>query len=147
MKKEIIKLISAPSSKVDKIPIKNGQLIFSYDDNQVYLDLKSLRTKYSCIKVLTNDSDRMKENVTYYTGFYWIAETNTLWRFCNNHWTQITPSNLQPLVFCENGILPKRGNKESLYITDSIIWKWNEQEAKFEIVANKTQWKELKVTE
>ena len=70
-----MKFIATTSDKLDQIPVKQGQLIFSRDDRVVYLD-SDKRTSFQQIITLVDEEQRKK---SYRTDarilFYWLLSS------------------------------------------------------------------------
>lgn len=127
-RKAILKLISTSESKVDTLPISNGQLIFVRDKKKILLDYGNIRTAYEEISVLNNDAERINlEIIT--DGFYFVLETSTLWHYHANKWNQLT-STPSSLLFQADTYLsfPSIGTSESLYIAteENAIYRWDD---------------------
>lgn len=75
-----IKFYSTTSNKVDELPIKTGQLIFVRDSRTICMDYNDERIVYSQIIYIDKDSTRLSI-ARPLTGFYFVKETNILWRY------------------------------------------------------------------
>lgn len=140
-------LTSAPAqffyttaSKLGDLGIVNGQIIFTSDTKTIYLDMKGHRNSYSTIQVFATDEERLKE-LAPIEGYYFVEDTNVLWRY-KTAWRQITPSNLEPIVFFDNeNQFPVVGNGSLLYCTDGAIYNW--KQSSYNMIANKTEWESI----
>lgn len=129
------------ASKLADLPIVDGQIIFTNDTKKFYLDMKGTRLEYSDIQVLSSDSDRTAI-LAPIEGFYFIDETNILWRY-KNAWIQITPSNITPFVFGEYDSFPEKGKEGVLYGTEDATYVWSNTTNTYLCISNKTEWKEV----
>lgn len=77
-----LKFLTTVSSRLSKVPIKDGQLIFVNDVETIYLDFNSIRVPYNIIKTLPTEQDR-KDLTDLKLGFYFVEETCILWRWNN----------------------------------------------------------------
>lgn len=137
----IVKLYSTTAARLNDLEVNDGQLIFVKDTRRIYLDMNGLRVEYSDIRLLSFDSDR-SGLLAPVEGFYYIEETNVLWRY-KSKWTQISPSNLTPIVFGELETFPEVGNPTSLYVSDNVVYKWDAGLSSYLAVANNTCWENL----
>lgn len=141
MANPIVKLYSTTAARLNDLEVKDGQLIFVKDTKKIYLDMNGLRVEYSDIRLLPLDSDRLAM-LAPVEGFYYVEDTNVLWRY-KSKWTQISPSNLTPVVFGEPESFPETGNPTSIYISDDVIYKWDVSSSSYLAVANNTCWENL----
>lgn len=131
------KLYYTTASKLNELQIANGQIIFTSDTQTIYLDMKNKRHCYSSIQIFEKEQDRL-DVLAPVEGFYFVLETNIFWRYTGNNssrWIQITPNNLNPVVF---GELPVTGVENTLYCTDNAIYSWKNQS--YNMIANKNEW-------
>lgn len=119
-----MKFIATTSNKMSTIAVKSGQLIFSRDDRVIYLDSDIGRTKFDTIITLVTEQQR-KALVNQIEGYYFVEETSIFWRYSNSAWTQITNPPTEKIIFIEESKLPSIGKKETLYITENVIYQWN----------------------
>lgn len=82
-----LKFIRSIKSKIDTIPVIDGQLIFATDSYGLYLDLGSERKEFKQIISLT--SDEREELLTPVTSFYFETDTGHLFYY-NGTWTDIS---------------------------------------------------------
>lgn len=127
-------------SKLKDLGIVDGQIIFTSDTQTVYLDMKNKRHCYSTIQVFATDADRLKV-LAPVEGYYFVENTNVLWRY-KNIWKQVTPSNLEPILFFDNELqLPAVGVENVLYCTNGAIYTW--KQSSYSMVANRTEWEPI----
>lgn len=142
MAADILKIYTTVAARLPQLKVRNGNLIFTSDTKQIYLDVNGNRLSYNCIKVFATDHDR----ITFLSppeGFYFVEETGVMWRYSVN-WQQITPSNLNQIAF-GNSVedFPLKGKDDILYVTDEATYKWDSMTESYLIIANKTEWKTL----
>lgn len=137
--KIIMKFIATTSDKMDKIGLKPGQLIFTTDDRVIYLDTDKGRTSYADIMTIVDEATRqsIKSPID---GFYYVRKENALWNYYNGLWTQMTGQKSN-LVFSDSG-LPAEGVKETLYVEDTAIYRWNELTQSYDYVGG-ASWEDL----
>lgn len=135
----IVKFYHTTNSKLNELPIVDGQVIFVHDTKKFYLDMSGVRVGYSDIQVLPSDSDRTSI-LAPVEGFYFVDDTNVMWRY-KGGWKQITPSELSPLYFGEYESFPPIGKESTLYLTDSATYRWDSITSSYICIANKTEWR------
>lgn len=135
----IVKFYYTTNSKLNELPIVDGQVIFVHDTKKFYLDMSGVRVGYSDIQVLPSDSDRTAI-LAPVEGFYFVDDTNVMWRY-KGGWKQITPSELSPLYFGEYESFPPIGKESTLYLTDSATYRWDSITSSYICIANKTEWR------
>lgn len=136
----LMKLIYATSSKLDSLEQVDGQIIFVPDANIIALDMKNQRFIYKTIKTFSTEQERIND-VSAIPGFYFVDETNTLWRLTNSrNWRQINSS-----VFYSDSeeTLPSMGNIETLYYTDKGVYNWKPQLNEYNLIANANIWESI----
>lgn len=115
------KLYYTSSEYIDRLPIANGNIVFVPDANMFCLDMSNQRFTYTTIKTFATDAARTAVPFPN-EGYYFVEETKVFWRW-NNGWSQITPSNLNPVVYGTTvEDLPAIGKAETLYYTDDGIY-------------------------
>lgn len=140
MAKSKAKLYYTTSEYLPTLPIRSGNIIFVPDDNKVCLDMVDQRFEYRIIKELKTDEER--KNMPFPNeGFYYIEDTNMIWRWANNRWGQITSANVEPIIHgdCVDDF-PEVGRKNTLYYTDDGIYDWKDQSNKYNLIANANRW-------
>ena len=86
---QIMSVLSTTASRLPDLSIKNGQLIFIRDSQTIALDFNDKRTFYNEIVVLQTDIERTSLLTPISGLFYFVEETNVLWRY-QSQWKQIT---------------------------------------------------------
>lgn len=139
------KLYYTTASKVEgdspALSIADGQIIFTSDTQTVYLDMKGRRHEYTTIHVFKDDAERLAV-LAPVRGFYFVENTGVLWRY-STAWVQITPDNLNPIIFGRLESFPAVGKEGQLYCADDAIYKWDTSEQAYVLIANKNIWIEL----
>lgn len=118
-----MRFIATTSDKMNSIDIESGQLIFSRDDRVIYLDT-DVRTSFQQIITVVNEQTR-QELISPVSGFYFIEDTKTLWRYNNSIWEQLTEPPKENLVFAERENFPVQGQEEVLYVDKDTIYTWD----------------------
>ena len=127
-------------SRLSDLGINDGQIIFTSDTQTIYLDMKGKRLSYSTIRVYDTDADRSSV-LAPVEGYYYVEETHVLWRY-KNKWIQITPSDLEPVVFYSNeSSLPTIGVENKLYCTDNAIYNW--KQSSYNMIVIRTEWETI----
>ena len=134
-----MKLVYTTAAKLDSLEIADGQIIYLADENQICLDIRGKRLVYHSIKTFDTDQERLSTDPISKT-FYFVFETNILWQY-NNGWHQITPSDLQPILYFDlPDDFPSQGEVGKLYYTDDGIYNWRESDNKYHLIANASRW-------
>ena len=107
-----VKFYSTIQSKLNDLPIVDGQFILVRDQRTIYVDLNGMRLGYHDIQVVSSESDRT-QILAPTEGFYYVDETNVMWRY-KGGWKQITPSNITPFVYGEFDSFPEEGKEGTL---------------------------------
>ena len=133
------KLYYTKSQYLSTLPISNGNIIFVPDTRTVCLDFADERFYYHTIRVFETDADRLLMPFPN-DGFYYVSSTNVLWRW-DQEWKQVTPSALSPIYYGEKQTdFPEIGQIGVLYYTDEGVYRWNNQNQKYSLIANANIW-------
>lgn len=134
----ILSVISTTASRLPDLAIKDGQLIFVKDRQQVALDIGSKRTFYNQITILQTESERQSMLAPISGLFYFVIENAVLWHYDQN-WIQITTPP-DDIVFIGT-TFPELGSNKSVYInrTQKNISIWDESQNDYVVVADKTE--------
>jgi len=134
------KLYFTKQKYLNSLPVTNGNIIFVPDSHTVCLDMLNQRYKYQTIKIYSTEEERLEEE-NLHEGFYFVEETNIIWRWNQNKWSQTTPTNLKPVVYgASPEEFPSIGKQETLYYTDDGIYNWKNEENKYNLIANANRW-------
>ena len=136
-----IKLIYTTAKKLDSLPKVNGQVIFVPNDNILALDMQGQRFLYKTIRTFTTDAERLNA-VFISPGFYYVEETNIIWRYtANKVWRQITSIKTSPIIYGETKeVFPQIGEEGILFYTDNGIYNWKPQLNEYNLIANANTW-------
>ena len=126
-----MKFIATNSDKIKTLPLQQGQLIFSRDDRVIYLD-SDVRTEFTTFIVLDTEEERTNL-ISQVNGFYFIEETKILWRHINKEWFPLNEKPRQSIVFDEK---PTTGVKDTLYVVNDKIYRWEPTQNKYIIVGD-----------
>lgn len=132
----------APSDKLDLIEYKVGNLIFVDDLHRIYLDGISGRVSYDAIKVFATDAERIAyENPL--EGFYFVEDTKCLWRYYESTWSAITAPPSGSVIFIPKSDLPPEGQTDVLYVCDTEMFVWDENQHLYASVGGDVVWQEV----
>ena len=124
-------------SKASQLPIKNGQLIFVKDKQEIWFDFNDKRVHYIDIIVLNTEQERVSLLAPITNKFYYVEETYVLWRRTPSGWMQITMPPQDIMYIGEE--LPESGVANKLYINtikkEISIWGGDS----YNIVSNKSE--------
>lgn len=136
------KLYYTQEKYLSTLPVQNGNIIFVADSHKVCLDMSKTRHTYQTIQEFKTDAERLALQSPY-KGFYFVEETNTIWRYSDS-WKRITNVSLNPIVYGETEeAFPQEGEKNSLYFTDDGIFNWKEAVGKYNLIANANKWDKI----
>lgn len=133
-----VSLIRTNIDKIDTIPIVNGQLILveemNGDSAYIASDNRTGRVKYTDIVDLNSELE--KDLITPSKNkFYYVKETNFLYRYIDNDWVCLNPiSNSASVVQVELAIdLPLSGDINTVYFvkSENRTYYWNNDESKY----------------
>ncbi len=135
-----VKLYYTTSEYLQTLPIKNGNIIFVPDNDLICLDISNQRFTYQTIKTFSTEQER-EQTPFPNEGFYYVEATNVIWRWANNQWSKITPTNLTPVVYgATEQDFPAIGKNDTLYYTDEGIYNYKSQNNKYNLIANANTW-------
>ena len=139
--KQFITVVATTSDRVKDLVIKNGQLIFCHDVGRIAFDYKDKRKFYNQIIELETEQERENLSEPVNGKYYFIIETAVFWRYFNG-WIQLTKEP-DEILFIGDGDFPELGQPKTLYVNktdgNEHIAIWDEDNAKYRIVADKTQ--------
>lgn len=124
MKTTDMNFYSIPASKLDLLPVQDGNLIFVRDTRKIYVDAQNKRVEYSSIITLINEEHR--EKLQALVGFYYVRETNALWHYDGESWIALNAQQEVPVEFANNTEeIPDEGKENTLYVTMNGLYRWN----------------------
>lgn len=107
-----LSFLATTASKIDELPIVNGQFILIKDINTIAVDMNDKRTKYEQIITLASDSDRSSILAPVNGVFYFVVETNSLWKY-DQGWKMICSAQSTIPTGGSNGqILKKKSDSD-----------------------------------
>lgn len=142
MANAIVKFYLANASTLNQIQKQDGQIIFCQDLKKIYLDMHGQRTSYDTIQVFATDEIR-QNLLAPVEGFYFVESTHILWRYASGVWKQISPANVNPIYAGGRDSFPVQGEPNVLYVTDTAIYKWDNDLNDYMIVSNKIVWEAI----
>lgn len=136
-----IKFYQTTSDKLSTIDVEVGNLIFCKDTRDIYLDGQEGRTAYHQIMILPTDDMRTTLLRTLVSGFYFVLETNILWRLDDLTWIAITEKPSQQLVYGTLATFPRPGLVGTIYYTDTDMYHWDDRSQSYQNYCNAViQW-------
>lgn len=136
-----MRLVYTTAAKLNDLAVLDGQVIYAPDDNIICLDMRNQRFTYKTIRTFDTDAQRlMTTSAT--PGFYYVDETNVIWRkTLNGAWRQITSGNVTPVFYSSTvQSFPLTGTEGILYYANDGIYRWDPQENKYVLIANANTW-------
>lgn len=85
----ILSVLTTVKSKLSDLAMKDGQLIFVRDKQEIALDYDGNRKIYKQIEELATESDRTSILAPVTGRYYFVVETSVLWTY-QDGWVQIT---------------------------------------------------------
>lgn len=138
-----VKYICTTSDKLSEIAVEVGNLIFCEDTRQIALDGENGRVFYDQIMCLATDDMRgiMLPNLV--PGFYFIFETNILWRLTTSYeWIQITSNPDSQLVYGTLDTFPRPGRTGVIYFSSDNLYHWDPDSYSYEDYSKNTiEWR------
>lgn len=105
-----LSFLATTASKIDELPIVDGQFILIKDINTIAVDMNDKRTKYEQIITLASDSDRSSILAPVNGIFYFVVETNSLWKY-DQEWQMIcSAQSLVPAGGSSGQVLTKQSD-------------------------------------
>ena len=105
-----LSFLATTALKIDELPIVNGQFILIKDTNTIAVDMNDKRTKYEQIITLESDSDRSSILAPVNGIFYFVVETNSLWKY-DQEWQMIcSAQSLVPAGGSSGQVLTKQSD-------------------------------------
>lgn len=139
----VVQIYITKSERLPQLPVRDGNLIFVSDAGKVALDFNGSRLYYNTIASFGTDEQRLAyKNPP--NGYYYVEDTGVLWCAKDYQWQQITPDNLDQIVFGATvEDFPKEGKSKLLYVADDGIYRWDFVEKCYLMSANLTKWDKL----
>lgn len=144
--KQVLQICVTTGSRVKDLVIKNGQLIFIQDRQRIAFDWNDKRTFYNRVEFLETEAERT-ELESPDDGYYFVIGTAVFWKYESGSWKQLT-TNPEEIVFIGTE-LPELGSENTLYVDklNNEIKVWNEDENKYQVVADKKEMVEASESE
>lgn len=120
-----VKFYQTTSDKLASIEHEVGNLIFCKDVRKIYMDDSEGRTAYEQIMILATDEERTTRLRTLVSGFYFVLETNILWRLDDLTWIAITEKPSEQIVYGTLETFPRPGSELTLYRTAKSLYHWD----------------------
>lgn len=136
-----IKYYCTTLAKLNEIPVEVGNLIFCEDARKIYLDTENGRTNYDQIMCIPLESQRIPMTRNLVSGFYYVLDTNILWRLDDVTWIQITEKPSSQIVYGTLESFPRPGIESCLYMTSTNLYHWNPDTYSYDDYSSATpQW-------
>lgn len=114
-----VKFIATNSNKLSEIAKKDGQIIFSRDEQVIYLDSSNKRTAFKNILIIDTEANRA-QSVAIEGCFYFVEDSNLLYRYKDSQWNCLNSSEI---IFNDRNAFPEIGDATKLYATNDAIYK------------------------
>lgn len=128
------------SANLDSIPVATGNLIFCEDSKKVYFDGASGRVCYDSIIIFETEEQRL-DCLTPFESFYYVQDSNMLWRYDEYGWHCLTESFSQNVEFIDKEYLPEEGEYEILYVCGDEEYVW--QDGHYVQMTADSKWREV----
>lgn len=114
-----MRFIATNHDKLGSINIKDGQVIFSRDEQVIYLDSESNRVAFRNIITIDKEANRL-QTVAIEGCFYYVEDSKLIYRYKDSQWNCLNSSEI---VFNDRNSFPEQGDSTKLYATDDAIYK------------------------
>ena len=94
-----LKLIETIQTKLPTLSKTDGQLIVIRDNASLYVDLDGARIYISDWIDVSTDTDRLAMLTPLSNKYYYVVETNKIWRYIGGSWIQITLHNASEVLY------------------------------------------------
>lgn len=121
-----VKYICTTSDKLNDISVEVGNLIFCEDTRQIALDGANGRVFYDQIMCIPQESMRIAMTRNLVSGFYFVLDTNILWRLDDVTWIPITEKPSEMVIYGTLATFPRPGVVGKIYATDNHLYHWDE---------------------
>lgn len=113
-----LRLFDTISSKLASLNVVGGQLIVTKDTSRLYIDMDGFgRITITDWIDLETEDDRTTLLAPVSGKFYYVIQTNTIYRFIDNHWVPINQMDMQTIMNAVRSDL----SEELLNITDCTM--------------------------
>ena len=135
----IVNLFVTKPKYLSQIPVRDGNIVFVEESNQVCLDYNNERYTYETIHTFQTEQERAAYKPTL-PGYYFVADEGCLWYYDASKWTRITKTPEDIITFVEMEF-PATGKTEVLYVSKKYqnISLWDEAKQDYLSVANHTK--------
>lgn len=135
----IVNLFVTKPKYLSQIPVRDGNIVFVEQSNQVCLDFHNERYTYETIHTFHNEAERIVYR-PFLSGYYFVIETGCLWYFDKTKWTRITKTPEDIITFVEVD-MPATGKSEVLYVSkkNQNIMVWDKDKEEYSTVSNYTK--------
>ena len=129
--------VVATKKQLSKYPVKNGQVIFCKDKQQIYYDWNDTRKAYHDVFIVEKDEELIGENVSLVEGkFYFSMESHDLWMVANQSLVKMVSASDGRINFISKGSdLPTDGKENTLYVKEDQLYRYDRDEAGFRKLA------------
>ena len=121
-----VKYICTTSDKLNDISVEVGNFIFWEDTRQIALDGANGRVFYDQIMCIPQESMRIAMTRNLVSGFYFVLDTNILWRLDDVTWIPITEKPSEMVIYGTLATFPRPGVVGKIYATDNHLYHWDE---------------------
>lgn len=94
----ILNLIETIQTKLSTLAKKDGQLIVIRDNASLYVDLDGARIYISDWIDISTDEERLAMLSPLSNKYYYVVETNKIWRYISGSWVLVTQNNYEDLI-------------------------------------------------
>ena len=116
-----MKFIATNHDKLAEIPTKDGQVIFSRDEQVIYLDSESNRVAFKNILIIDTEANRA-QTVAIEGCFYYVEDSKLIYRYKDSQWNCL---NSTEIIFNDRNAFPQIGDAAKIYVTKNSIYKWD----------------------
>lgn len=127
--------------KLKDLPVRDGNIIYVTDRPNIFLDFKGVRIPYS-VQTYETEAERISVSSPVENTYAFCTSDNIFWGYFSGSWKQLTPSNLEPIVFVDDeSQFPSIGKDHTLYSTKDTIYRYIDNT--YVVISNATTWQSI----
>ena len=126
------------TTAMNKIPVETGNVIFSSNDKNVYIDGPSGRICFNGITKVNTEAKRASLTNAY-PGFYFVGDTKKFWLYYENEWIclgGVGGDDVEKQIeFMTYDDFPAMGQSNKLYVDGASIYVWSDEDEDYVLVS------------
>ncbi len=126
------------TTAMQKIPVETGNVIFSSNDKNVYIDGPAGRVCFNGITKITTEAKRASLTNTY-SGFYYVGDTKKFWIYFDNEWIclgGVGGDDVEKQIeFMTYDDFPAMGQSNKLYVDGASMYVWSDEDEDYVLIS------------